>query len=87
MQEKEIIHFGDILDEAFLEDPPDIFDGTYELLEFCKLRNIKLGIISNTGFNSPKAYRKFMSNNKIYYDVMSLSNELETAKPLSLIHI
>ena len=34
MQEKEIILFGDILDEAFLEDPPDIFDGTYELLEF-----------------------------------------------------
>ena len=24
-----------------------------------------------------------MSNNKIYYDVMSLSNELETAKPHS----
>ena len=87
MQEKEIIHFGDILDEAFLEDPPDIFDGTYELLEFCKLRNIKLGIISNTGFNSPKAYRKFMSNNKIYYDVMSLSNELETAKPHSKIFL
>ena len=28
-----------------------------------------------------------MSNNKIYYDVMSLSNELETAKPHSKIFL
>ncbi|MBL07397.1 MAG: hypothetical protein CL773_06065 [Chloroflexi bacterium] len=87
MQEKEIVYFGDILDQAFLEDPPGIFQGTYELIEFCKLRNIKLGIISNTGFNSPKAYRKFMSMNKISYDVISLSNELGTAKPHSEIFL
>jgi putative hydrolase of the HAD superfamily len=83
----EIISLGNELDKAFLESPPEIFDGTYELLDFCKTKNLKIGIISNTGFNSPKVYRDFFSKNDLFYDTISLSNELGTAKPHSRIFL
>ena len=87
LEPKEIISLGDELDRAFLENPPHIFDGTYELLEFCRTKKLKIGIISNTGFNSPKVYRRFLSENQLLYDTLSLSNELGTAKPHSLIFL
>ncbi len=83
----EIISLGNELDKAFLENPPEIFDGTYELLDFCRSKNLKIGIISNTGFNSPKVYRDFFSKNNLFYDTISLSNELGTAKPHSVIFL
>jgi|TARA_B110000263_G_scaffold141741_1_gene123055 FMN phosphatase YigB (HAD superfamily) len=77
----EINNIGEIIDKAFLDNPPNIFDGTYEFIDFCIENNLKIGIISNTGFNSPKAYKKLLSDNKVFYDVISLSNELGLAKP------
>ncbi|MBK90365.1 MAG: hypothetical protein CL772_04220 [Chloroflexi bacterium] len=84
---EEIISLGDELDKAFLENPPEIFDGTYELLDFCRTKDLRIGIISNTGFNSPKVYREFFSKNNLFYDTISLSNELGTAKPHSKIFL
>jgi FMN phosphatase YigB (HAD superfamily) len=77
----EINNIGEIIDKAFLDNPPNIFDGTYEFIDFCIENDLKIGIISNTGFNSPKAYKKLLSDNKVFYDVISLSNELGLAKP------
>jgi FMN phosphatase YigB (HAD superfamily) len=82
-----IISLGNVLDRAFLEHPPEIFDGTHELLDFCRSKNLKIGIISNTGFNSPNVYKDFFSKNDLFYDTISLSNELETAKPHSKIFL
>ncbi|NCG35134.1 MAG: HAD-IA family hydrolase [Dehalococcoidales bacterium] len=78
---EEINTIGEIIDKAFLDNPPRIFDGTLEFISFCKENNLKIGIISNTGFNSPAAYKQLLFTNKIYYDTISLSNELGLAKP------
>jgi len=78
---EEINTVGEILDKAFLDNPPNIFDGTLEFISFCRENDLKIGIISNTGFNSPKAYKQLLYANKIYYDIISLSNELGLAKP------
>jgi len=87
MNKEDIILLGDIVDQAFIQNPPEIFPGTYELIEFCRSKDLKIGIISNTGFNSPKVYREFFSKNDLFYDAMSLSNELGTAKPHSIIFL
>lgn len=77
----QIIYIGELIDRAFLEFPPIIFNGSLKLIEFCKKNQIKIGIISNTGFNSPKVYRNWLINEKIFYDEIVLSNELGIAKP------
>ena len=77
----QIIYIGELIDRAFLEFPPIIFDGSLKLIEFCKKNQIKIGIISNTGFNSPMVYRNWLVNEKIFYDEIVLSNELGMAKP------
>ncbi len=87
MNNEDILKLGDIIDKAFLENPPEIFEGTHELINFCRSKNLRIGIISNTGFNSPKVYREFFSINNLFYNTISLSNELETAKPHSKIFL
>jgi FMN phosphatase YigB (HAD superfamily) len=77
----QIIYIGELIDRAFLEFPPLIFNGSLKLIEFCKKNQIKIGIISNTGFNSPKVYKNWLINEKIFYDEIVLSNELGIAKP------
>ncbi|SVC41781.1 uncharacterized protein METZ01_LOCUS294635 [marine metagenome] len=77
----QIVYIGELIDRAFLEFPPIIFDGSLKLIEFCKKNQLKIGIISNTGFNSPKVYRNWLINEKIFYDEIVLSNELGIAKP------
>ena len=77
----QIIYIGELIVRAFLEFPPLIFNGSLKLIEFCKKNQIKIGIISNTGFNSPKVYKNWLINEKIFYDEIVLSNELGIAKP------
>lgn len=81
LTKSQIVYIGELIDRAFLEFPPIIFNGSLELIEFCKKNQIKIGIISNTGFNSPKVYRNWLINEKIFYDEIVLSNELGIAKP------
>ena len=81
LTKSQIVYIGELIDRAFLEFPPIIFNGSLKLIEFCKKNQIKIGIISNTGFNSPKVYRNWLINEKIFYDEIVLSNELGIAKP------
>lgn len=81
LNDKHIINLGEIIDEIFLTYPPDIFEGTSDFLDYLINNKYKIGIISNTGFNSPNAYKKLLRKNNIYYDVLSLSNEIGIAKP------
>ena len=81
LTKSQIVYIGELIDRAFLEFPPLIFNGSLKLIEFCKKNQIKIGIISNTGFNSPKVYRNWLINEKIFYDEIVLSNELGIAKP------
>jgi len=81
LTKSQIVYIGELIDRAFLEFPPIIFNGSLKLIEFCKKNQIKIGIISNTGFNSPKVYRNWLIKEKIFYDEIVLSNELGIAKP------
>ena len=81
LTKSQIVYIGELIDRAFLEFPPIIFKGSLKLIEFCKKNQIKIGIISNTGFNSPKVYRNWLIKEKIFYDEIVLSNELGIAKP------
>jgi len=81
LNNKQITNLGEIIDEIFLTYPPDIFEGTSDFLDYLIKNKFKIGIISNTGFNSPNAYKKLLRKNNIYYDVLSLSNEIGIAKP------
>tara|TARA_B100000427_G_scaffold326337_1_gene334778 strand:- start:570 stop:1334 length:765 start_codon:yes stop_codon:yes gene_type:complete len=87
LNSQQIKNLGKIIDEIFISYPPDIFEGTSEFLDYLKHNDYKIGIISNTGFNSPESYKTLLKKNNIFFDVLSLSNELGIAKPNSKIFI
>ena len=75
LNSQQIKNLGKIIDEIFISYPPDIFEGTSEFLDYL------------TGFNSPESYKTLLKKNNIFFDVLSLSNELGIAKPNSKIFI
>ena len=85
LNSQQIKNLGNIIDEIFISYPPDIFEGTSDFLDYLRGNDYKIGIISNTGFNSPESYKKLLKKNNIFFDVLSLSNELGIAKPNSKI--
>ncbi len=78
---------GQVIDRAFIDSPPNLLDGVLELLDLLSDRGIKIGLISNTGLTSPSAYRQWFSQVELLdkFDQISLSNELEIAKPTARI--
>ena len=75
LNSQQIKNLGNIIDEIFISYPPDIFEGTSDFLDYLRGNDYKVGIISNTG----------LKKNNIFFDVLSLSNELGIAKPNSKI--
>ncbi|KAA1293424.1 MAG: hypothetical protein EGP09_02995 [SAR202 cluster bacterium] len=76
LNSQQIKNLGNIIDEIFISYPPDIFEGTSDFLDYLRGNDYKVGIISNTGL---------LKKNNIFFDVLSLSNELGIAKPNSKI--
>ena len=74
---------ADAIDEAFEEHPPKVLAGVHETLETLKSTGLKIGLISNTGFTSADAYRRWFKREGIldYFDEMAFSNQLACAKP------
>ena len=66
LNNKQITNLGEIIDEIFLTYPPDIFEGTSDFLDYLIKNKFKIGIMSNTGFNSPNAYKKLLRKNTYY---------------------
>ena len=73
----------EVIDESLDEAPPSLMPGALEALQELSLRPVKLGIISNTGNSSSRAYARMFRAMEIdnFFDVVSLSNELAMAKP------
>ncbi len=71
------------IDNVFVEAPPQIFPDALELVKGSKGMNLRVGIISNTGFTSPKAYRHFLDSSGMtqFLDFIVLSNDFTAAKP------
>jgi len=79
----EIAHIGKLVDQTFLDTPPQLLDGTKELLGELKNRGLKIGLISNTGLTSPQTYSEWFSEHGILdgFDFLAFSNGQSVAKP------
>ena len=71
------------VDESLDESPPTLMPGALEAVQELSRKPIKLGIISNTGNSSCRAYGRMLEAMGIdgFFEVVSLSNELAMAKP------
>ncbi len=69
--------------ESILQSPPDIIEGSYEILNFLKDKKYKLGLICNTGRSPGKVLRKSLESYHIlkYFDILTFSDELRIRKP------
>lgn len=84
--------FARILDryaDAFYDSPPTIADGVYDMLVALKLRNYRLGLISNTGMTPGRLFRAFMEEAKIieFFDHLTFSDEVMMSKPAPAIFL
>ena len=73
----------EVIDESLDEAPPFLMPGALKALQELSSKPVKLGIISNTGNSSSRAYGRMFKAMGIdgFFDVVSLSNELAMAKP------
>ena len=73
----------EVIDESLDEAPPFLMPGALKALQDLSGRPVKLGIISNTGNSSSRAYGRMFKAMGIdrFFEVVSLSNELAMAKP------
>ena len=71
------------IDESLDESPPFLMPGALEALQELSSKPVKLGVISNTGNSSSRAYGRMFKAMGIdgFFEVVSLSNELAMAKP------
>jgi HAD superfamily hydrolase (TIGR01549 family) len=69
--------------KAVLQSPPDLIEGSFEILGFLKNRKHKLGLICNTGRSPGVVLRKLLAHYQIseYFDDLTFSNELKIRKP------
>ncbi|MEX0761704.1 MAG: HAD family hydrolase [Dehalococcoidia bacterium] len=74
---------AEAVDRAFDTSPPHLLPGVPETLEALQQMGLQLGLISNTGFTSGDAYRRFFDNVglTLFFKVLSFSNDMATAKP------
>ncbi len=75
--------FGDAVDESFDRWPPSLIPGALDALESLSKTGVKLGVISNTGFSSKRAYGRFFKSTGLdaFFEVVTLSNDVASAKP------
>jgi putative hydrolase of the HAD superfamily len=75
--------FGTIIDQSFIESPPQLVDGAAEVLNSLSRSGLKIGLISNTGLTSPATYEKWFSRINVLdsFDYIAFSNGLAIAKP------
>ena len=73
----------EVIDASLDESPPSLMPGALEALRELSCKPVKLGVISNTGNSSSKAYGRMFKAMGIddFFEVVSLSNELAMAKP------
>ena len=73
----------EVIDASLDESPPVLMPGAFEAVQELSSKAVKLGIISNTGNSSCRAYGRMLKAMGIddFFDVVSLSNELAMAKP------
>ncbi|MFL2665657.1 MAG: HAD family hydrolase [Dehalococcoidia bacterium] len=80
--DKLVKNIAAVIDDAFLEHPPQLLDGVLDMLSLLKER-YKIIMISNTGLTSPEAYIEWFKRINLYdkFDEFFFSNELSLAKP------
>ena len=73
----------EVIDESLDEAPPFLMPGALEALQELSRMPVKLGIISNTGNSSSRAYTRMFRAMGIdgFFEVVSLSNDVAMAKP------
>ena len=73
----------EVVDESLDSAPPSLMPGALKALQELSRMPVKLGIISNTGYSSGKAYARLFEAMGIdgLFEVVSLSNDLAMAKP------
>ena len=73
----------EVIDESLDESPPFLMPGALEALQELSRKPVKLGVISNTGNSSSRAYGRMFKAMGIdgFFELVSLSNELAMAKP------
>ena len=73
----------EVIDESLDESPPFLMPGAFQALQELSRKPVKVGVISNTGNSSSRAYGRMFRAMGIdgFFDVVSLSNELAMAKP------
>ena len=72
-----------VIDESLDSAPPSLMPGALKALQELSRMPVKLGIISNTGYSSGKAYARLFEAMGIdgFFEVVSLSNDVAMAKP------
>jgi putative hydrolase of the HAD superfamily len=75
------------VDDPFLQYPPIIHSSATEVVRELGERGLKVALISNTGFTSGTAYRKWFIDLgwEGLFDVIAFSNEVNMAKPTGAI--
>ena len=74
----------EVIDESLDEaPPPSLMPGALKAVQELSRKPVKLGIISNTGNSSNRAYGRMFKAMGIdgFFEVVSLSNDLAMAKP------
>ena len=73
----------EVIDESLDVSPPVLMPGALEAVQELARKPVELGIVSNTGNSSCRAYGRMLKAMGIddFFGVVSLSNELAMAKP------
>ena len=75
--------FAEVIDQSFIDSPPQLLGGADDLLASLSSRGLKIGLISNTGLTSPATYRDWFSQIGILdrFEYLAFSNGEAVAKP------
>ena len=75
--------------DAFYDSPPVVADGVHDMLKTLKLRDYRLGLISNTGMTPGRLFRAYMEEIEIigFFDHLTFSDEVLMAKPAPAIFL